>query len=431
MENNNAIFLINEYTKGKVEKLCDFILIDEDHLEVSPEIENFINEIIKETKEGQKFSGTQSEINNIVQSKIREYLSKGTSLVKLFAYSGDNGFWKFQINFVYFYIKCIARDNNIDIKNNLKALGPLKDQFPKVFIYVFDCVQYAIDFYNYYDYLSLKMTQNVVDQATKQAEQATAEARNACEDTLTKVSLAELRAKNLAEKSAGKAVRKAVDDQFIEKQLRKSIDKEIDKVKLRLTENSVTILGIFSGIVLTVVAGLFYSSSVLDNINSANFYKLLSLSAAIGIVCISLITIMFNFVYRLNHISEPTEDKDKNKDKDTDKKDTDKDKDKDEDKDEGKDKGKGKIKHKFVALDVTFIIVISILLVMVVVGLVFYKLNPEEKLINSENSINANINVSGLYNEDKAKTTFIDENNNLTTNLDEAASVMNKVDQSE
>lgn len=400
MENNNAIFLINEYTKGKVEKLCDFILIDEDHLEVSPEIENFINEIIKETKEGQKFSGTQSEINNIVQSKIREYLSKGTSLVKLFAYSGDNGFWKFQINFVYFYIKCIARDNNIDIKNNLKALGPLKDQFPKVFIYVFDCVQYAIDFYNYYDYLSLKMTQNVIKQATKQAieeatERATKKARNACEDILVEMEFAEESAKKAAKKSAGEAVKLAVNDQFIEKQLRKSIDKEIDKVKLRLTENSVTILGIFSGIVLTVVAGLFYSSSVLDNINSANFYKLLSLSAAIGIVCISLITIMFKFISRFNHISEETEDKDKCKDK---------------------------IKHKLLASDVTFIIVILILLGMLVVGLVSYKQNPEEKLINSENSINANINVSGLYNEDETKATFTDENNNLTTNLDEAAS---------
>lgn len=400
MENNNAIFLINEYTKGKVEKLCDFILIDEDHLEVSPEIENFINEIIKETKEGQKFSGTQSEINNIVQSKIREYLSKGTSLVKLFAYSGDNGFWKFQINFVYFYIKCIARDNNIDIKNNLKALGPLKDQFPKVFIYVFDCVQYAIDFYNYYDYLSLKMTQNVIEQATKQAieeatERATKKARNACEDILVEMEFAEESAKKAAKKSAGEAVKLAVNDQFIEKQLRKSIDKEIDKVKLRLTENSVTILGIFSGIVLTVVAGLFYSSSVLDNINSANFYKLLSLSAAVGIVCISLITIMFKFISRFNHISEETEDKDKCKDK---------------------------IKHKLLASDVTFIIVILILLGMLVVGLVSYKQNPEEKLINSENSINANINVSGLYNEDETKATFTDENNNLTTNLDEAAS---------
>lgn len=321
-------------------------------------------------------------------------------MVKLFAYSGDNGFWKFQINFVYFYIKCIARDNNIDIKNNLKALGPLKDQFPKVFIYVFDCVQYAIDFYNYYDYLSLKMTQNVIKQATKQAieeatERATKKARNACEDILVEMEFAEESAKKAAKKSAGEAVKLAVNDQFIEKQLRKSIDKEIDKVKLRLTENSVTILGIFSGIVLTVVAGLFYSSSVLDNINSANFYKLLSLSAAIGIVCISLITIMFKFISRFNHISEETEDKDKCKDK---------------------------IKHKLLASDVTFIIVILILLGMLVVGLVSYKQNPEEKLINSENSINANINVSGLYNEDETKATFTDENNNLTTNLDEAAS---------
>ena len=68
------------------------------------------------------------------------------------------------------------------------------------------------------------------------------------------------------------------------------------KISHKVSETSVTILGIFSGIVLAVVAGLFYSSSVLENINASNFYRLLCISALIGLVCLHLFIAMFRFI---------------------------------------------------------------------------------------------------------------------------------------
>ena len=78
-----------------------------------------------------------------------------------------------------------------------------------------------------------------------------------------------------------------------------AVKEKMDEVTSRISETSVTILGIFSGIVLTVVAGLFYSSSVLESISDANFYRLLCISALIGFVCLHLILIMFRFIERI------------------------------------------------------------------------------------------------------------------------------------
>lgn len=64
----------------------------------------------------------------------------------------------------------------------------------------------------------------------------------------------------------------------------------------KITETSVTVLGMFSGIVITIVAGLFYSSSVLDNINAANFYRLISTAAVVGFVCYHLVALMFRCI---------------------------------------------------------------------------------------------------------------------------------------
>ena len=64
------------------------------------------------------------------------------------------------------------------------------------------------------------------------------------------------------------------------------------------SERNVTILSIFAGIVLTVVAGLIYSSSLLNNIQESNFYRLVSLAALVGLVCYNLIGIMYLFIER-------------------------------------------------------------------------------------------------------------------------------------
>lgn len=68
------------------------------------------------------------------------------------------------------------------------------------------------------------------------------------------------------------------------------------EVSTKASETSVTILGMFSCIVLTVVAGLFYSSSVIANISSDNFIELIAAASIVGLVCIDMISIMFIFI---------------------------------------------------------------------------------------------------------------------------------------
>ncbi len=84
-----------------------------------------------------------------------------------------------------------------------------------------------------------------------------------------------------------------------EKAVGEAVEKQMLKVSAKVTETSVTILGIFAGIVLTVVAGLFYSSSVIENATNANFYRLMSVSALVGFVCFNLIAIMFRYISKL------------------------------------------------------------------------------------------------------------------------------------
>lgn len=75
-----------------------------------------------------------------------------------------------------------------------------------------------------------------------------------------------------------------------------TVKTEKESISKKVSETSVTILGMFTGIVLTVVAGLFYSSSVLENINQASASKLILVSSLVGFVCINIIAVMFNYI---------------------------------------------------------------------------------------------------------------------------------------
>lgn len=108
---------------------------------------------------------------------------------------------------------------------------------------------------------------------------------------------------DVAEERTKVAVTNATKDSA-EQAVKKEVENKIKDVSEKISEISVTILGIFAGIVLTVVAGLFYSSSVLESINSADFYKLLCISALVGLVCLHLIVAMFRFVARIGEKSE-------------------------------------------------------------------------------------------------------------------------------
>ena len=136
--------------------------------------------------------------------------------------------------------------------------------------------------------------QNAAEDAKKQAEKAvqnaTEDAKKQAENAATQAQEAAWSAKQ-AKKDAEKAATDAVQDKMHE-------------VTEHISETSVTILGIFSGIVLTVVAGLFYSSSVLESVAEADIYKLLAIAGMVGFVCISILAVMFYYIEKIRNGNE-------------------------------------------------------------------------------------------------------------------------------
>lgn len=107
----------------------------------------------------------------------------------------------------------------------------------------------------------------------------------------------ETSAKKIAEKGINKKVEKfskKIDDKT------KEVDKKIKEVPQKVSENGVTILGIFSGIILAMVGGMFYSAKVLESIASVNALKLVCISSVIGFVCLNLFLMMFYFISKLS-----------------------------------------------------------------------------------------------------------------------------------
>lgn len=98
-------------------------------------------------------------------------------------------------------------------------------------------------------------------------------------------------AANEAEKAAKKAVQSAVKDKMTE-------------ITQHTAETSVTVLGIFASIVLTVVTGIVYSSSALENIDTPNFCRLICVLSLVGLICFNLIAIMLRFVERFRDKSD-------------------------------------------------------------------------------------------------------------------------------
>jgi SNF family Na+-dependent transporter len=65
----------------------------------------------------------------------------------------------------------------------------------------------------------------------------------------------------------------------------------------------VAILGIFAAVVLAFTGGLAFSSSVLTNIDKVSTGKLMMIALTIGVVLISLLFGLFNYIEKLVNIS--------------------------------------------------------------------------------------------------------------------------------
>lgn len=74
---------------------------------------------------------------------------------------------------------------------------------------------------------------------------------------------------------------------------------EIDELKIKIQamqKDYITILGIFSAIVITFVAGLVFSSSVLENIKDVSIYRLLLIIWCIAFAIISILQGLYRFI---------------------------------------------------------------------------------------------------------------------------------------
>lgn len=79
-----------------------------------------------------------------------------------------------------------------------------------------------------------------------------------------------------------------------------AIENDIENKQLE----NITILGIFSAIVITFVAGLVFSSSVLQNINKVSIYRLTFVIWLLGFILINALQKLFNFITAINAISK-------------------------------------------------------------------------------------------------------------------------------
>lgn len=82
--------------------------------------------------------------------------------------------------------------------------------------------------------------------------------------------------------------------------------KESVKQEVRgVQKEYITILGIFSSVVLAFVGGITFSSSVLQNIDAVSIYRLLMVIDLLAMVLINSIYILIKFIMHINNKGEP------------------------------------------------------------------------------------------------------------------------------
>lgn len=290
-----------DITCEKINELCDIILVYEDDLnfeKAKKYIENHIRENVI-------FSGDLYDIRSYVQSKVESYLDNIGSDAPAFSFAGDNRFHKYRKQFkdyYYQYYNDLIRTED-DERSSLV--------YPAEFGYVFDAIQEYINYHTIYYNLTIKIIEDVKTHTTNEvskavqtaAEQATQAADNASAAQMNAI-IAAKKAKNAANKATEEAIDQIIKDKKLDKRIEDNIDGQMIKVTSKISETSVTILGIFAGIVLAVVAGLFYSSSVLENINNASPSKLLLVSSLVGLVCLNILAVMFFYIEKFRRSPE-------------------------------------------------------------------------------------------------------------------------------
>lgn len=76
----------------------------------------------------------------------------------------------------------------------------------------------------------------------------------------------------------------------------------IEESKVETQRDNVTVLGIFTGIVVAFVAGMTFSSSVLQNIDKASIYRLGAMAVVMALFFLDLVALLISFLGRVARV---------------------------------------------------------------------------------------------------------------------------------
>lgn len=80
---------------------------------------------------------------------------------------------------------------------------------------------------------------------------------------------------------------------------------DVKRASDKMKSEYISILGIFSSIVLAFVGGMAFSTSVLENINKASIYRLVLVAFIVGIVFFNIICVLMEFIKRIHENTTP------------------------------------------------------------------------------------------------------------------------------
>lgn len=101
------------------------------------------------------------------------------------------------------------------------------------------------------------------------------------------------------------SITKSLQNQLSEatKQLNNETNKlkeEVSEGQKKMQSEYITILGIFAAIVLAFTGGMAFSGSVLENIDKASSYRILSIAIILGMILLNLIWLLIDFLRDIN-----------------------------------------------------------------------------------------------------------------------------------
>lgn len=273
----------NEKINTLIENFCNIILTKADSIDINKTI-NYIKGLtfqeIEILKAYSNFENYEKYIIPIVQQHTLLYLaSYGLEEVRVTPFSFDSGnfFQKYQEDFFNFY----------------KSFH--KQKAPTIFNFIFDYIKDISTTYVFFE--KFIIINNIKNKKSYEA---------LLKKYTEEFSVSAEKITDIEAKKAAKAAKKefvAFAKEINDEAKKEAVNKVKVEVMSKVSETNVTILGIFAAIVLTVVAGLFYSSSVIGNIVCADPCKLIGIGSLVGVVCIDLISFLFYFIEK---IKEPS-----------------------------------------------------------------------------------------------------------------------------